>query len=59
MFPLLLAAVTTTTTNPDDVPRVVGDPLPWGIWFGSGVLLLAAILIAGFVVSRRMRADRP
>ena len=57
MLRVLLAAA-TTTTNPDDVPRVVGDPLPWGIWFGSGLLLLAAILIAGFVVSRRTRADK-
>jgi hypothetical protein len=55
MLPVLVAAV-TTTTNPDDVPRVVGDPLPWGIWFGSGLLLLAVILLAGWIVSRRMRA---
>jgi hypothetical protein len=55
MLPLLLAAV-TTTTNPDDVPRVVGEPLPWGIWFASGLLLLAAILLAGWLVSRRMHA---
>jgi hypothetical protein len=52
MLVMLLAATTTTT---DEVPRIVGDPLPTWIWFGSGLLLLAAILIAGFVVSRRTR----
>jgi len=52
----LHAAVTTTTTNPDDVPRIVGDPLPTWVWYGSGLLLLAVILVAGYVASRRMRA---
>jgi hypothetical protein len=53
MLVALFAATTTTTT--DEVPRIVGDPLPTWIWFGSGLLLLAAILIAGYVVSRRTR----
>jgi hypothetical protein len=55
MLVALFAAVTTTTI--DEVPRIVGDPLPTWIWFGSGMLLLAAILVAGFVVSRRMRSQ--
>jgi hypothetical protein len=54
----VLAQVTTTTTT-DEVPRIVGDPLPTWIWFGSGLLLLAAILVAGYVVSRRNRDAQP
>jgi hypothetical protein len=54
----VLAQVTTTTTT-DEVPRIVGDPLPTWIWFGSGLLLLAAILVAGYVVSRRNRDAPP
>jgi hypothetical protein len=54
----VLAQVTTTTTT-DEVPRIVGDPLPTWIWFGSGLLLLVAILVAGYVVSRRNRDAPP
>lgn len=50
---LVLAADTTTT----EVPRVVGEPLPSWIFWGSGVLLLVAILAAGWYMSRRTRGD--
>jgi hypothetical protein len=61
MLTVLLSGVlaaATTTTNPDDVPRVVGDPLPLWEWLGSGLLLLAVILAAGWYVSRRTRDSR-
>jgi hypothetical protein len=54
----LLAQVTTTTTDPDEVPRIVGDPLPMWLWLGAGALLLAAILVAGFYVTQRTRGSR-
>jgi hypothetical protein len=47
---VLLAATTTT-----EVPRVVGDPLPLWLWWLAGLALLAAILLAGWYVSRRQR----
>jgi hypothetical protein len=52
----VLAAVTTTTT--EEVPRIVGDPLPYWQWLGSGVVMLVLILAAGWFVSRRTRASR-
>ena len=62
MLPALLvlpvAAVVTTTTNPDDAPRIVGDPLPLWQWLGAGALLLAVILVAGWYVGRRTRDQR-
>lgn len=35
------------------VPRVVGDPLPVPVYFGSGAALLLAIGVFGFVMRRR------
>lgn len=55
-MPWLLAAATTTTTA--EVPRIVGDPLPYWEWLGAGVLMLALILAAGWYVSRRTRAQQ-
>jgi hypothetical protein len=50
---LLVFAQTTTTL--EEVPRVVGDPLPaWEFW-AAGVLVLAFILIGGWYVSRRSK----
>jgi len=34
-------------------PRVVGDPLPVPVYFGSGAALLLAIGVFGFVMRRR------
>jgi hypothetical protein len=50
---LFLASQTTTT----EVRRVVGDPLPKWVVIGAGLALLAVILVAGTVVSRRMRSS--
>ena len=50
----VLAAATTTTTI-KEVPRIVGEPLPLWIWWGSGILLLAFILAAGWYVGRRTK----
>jgi hypothetical protein len=52
----LFAAVTTTTTV--EVPRIVGDPLPYWEWLGAGIVLLVLILGAGWYVSRRTRGSR-
>ena len=49
---LLLAQETTTT----EVRRIVGDPLPKWVVIGAGLVLLAVILLAGFLVRRRSRA---
>ena len=48
-----LFAATTTT----EVPRIVGDPLPSWIFWGSGIVLLLAILAAGWFVRQRTRDD--
>jgi len=53
-----LLAAATTTTNPDDAPRIVGDPLPLWEWLGAGALLLVVILAAGWYVGRRTRDQR-
>ena len=52
-MPSLLAAAATTSTT--EVPRIVGDPLPYWQWLGAGIVLLALILAAGWYVSRRMK----
>jgi hypothetical protein len=49
-MPAVFGVLTTTT---DEVPRVVGDPLPLWVWWGAGILLLLVILGAGWYVSRR------
>jgi hypothetical protein len=58
MLLALLAQVTTTTVDAEEVPRIVGDPLPLWIWLGAGALLLVAILVAGWYVGRRTRDPR-
>ncbi len=47
----VLAQETTTT----EVQRVVGEPLPSWVVIAAGLALLAVILLAGFVVTRRRR----
>jgi hypothetical protein len=54
----LFLAVATTTTAIDDAPRIVGQPLALWVWWASGILLLAAILGAGWYVGRRTRDQR-
>jgi len=55
-MPLVFGVLTTTTT--DEVPRVVGDPLPLWVWWGAGVVLLVVILAAGWLVNRRSTTRR-
>lgn len=55
-MPLLFAAVTTTTV--EEIPRVVGDPLPLWIWWGAGLVLLAAILLGGLWARSRQARSR-
>lgn len=50
-----LLAVATTTT--EVVERVVGEPLPSWVVVAASVALLAIILVAGALVTRRMRAQ--
>ena len=45
-----------TTTTSEAVPRIVGDPLPSWVVLAASAALLVAILVAGLVVARRMRA---
>lgn len=53
----VVAAATTTT---EVVDRVVGEPLPSGVVVAASLALLVAILVAGLLVDRRMKAqDRP
>jgi hypothetical protein len=47
----LVLAQTTTT----EAPRIVGDPLPLWIFWAAGIVLLIAILGAGWYVSRRTK----
>lgn len=56
-MPLVFAQATTTTTT-EEVPRIVGDPLPLWIFWASGGALLVAILLAGWYVGRRTRHQR-
>jgi hypothetical protein len=49
---LVLAATTTTTS---EAPRIVGDPLPVGVWLAAGAVVLVAIVLAGWWVARRQR----
>ena len=48
----MLVATTTTT---EEVPRVVGDPLPLWIWWGAGILLLIFIVVGGLWARRKMK----
>lgn len=47
----MLAAITTTT---EEVPRIVGDPLPLWVWWGAGILLLVFIVAGGWWARRKM-----
>jgi hypothetical protein len=47
----------TTTTTTEEVPRVVGDPLPTWEFYAAGAVVLAAILLAGWWFTRRQRAQ--
>ena len=46
----------TSTTSTTMVPRVVGEPLDSWIVVSAGLAVLALVLIAGLIVSRRLRA---
>lgn len=48
----MLAATTTTT---QEVPRIVGDPLPLWVWWGAGILLLVFIVAGGLWARRKMK----
>ena len=50
------ALADATTTTSEAVPRIVGDPLPSWVVLAASAALLVAILVAGLVVARRMRA---
>lgn len=56
-MPLVLLAAATTTTI-EEVPRIVGDPLPLWLWWAAGIVLLLVILGAGWYVDRRTKASR-
>jgi hypothetical protein len=45
-----------TTTTSEAVPRIVGEPLPSWVVLAASAALFVAIVLAGLVVSRRMRA---
>jgi hypothetical protein len=45
----------TTTTTVEEVPRVVGDPLPSWIFYTAGALVLLFILVGGYVFTRRQQ----
>ena len=50
----------TGTTSTTAVPRVVGEPLDSWIVITASLAVLALVLVAGIIVSRRLRAaDRP
>ncbi len=50
----MVAQATTTTT--EVVDRVVGEPLDSWVVLAASAALLAVILLAGLLVSRRMKA---
>jgi high-affinity Fe2+/Pb2+ permease len=52
----VLALVAQVTTTTEEVPRIVGDPLPGWVVVLAGAALLAIILVAGIMVSRRSRS---
>jgi hypothetical protein len=49
--------VLAQTTTTEVVRRVVGDPLPPWVVVASGLALLVAILVLGWLVNRRRRAS--
>ena len=51
----VVEATGTTTSVPP--PRIVGDPLPSWVVLAASAALLVAILVAGLLVSRRLRAS--
>jgi hypothetical protein len=48
-------AQATTSTTEEEIPRIVGDHPGNALVFGSAALVLALILLAGYVVTRRAR----
>ena len=55
--PVVRAVVATGTTTSVPPPRIVGDPLPSWVVLAASAALLVAILVAGLLVSRRLRAS--
>lgn len=53
----MLALLAQTTTTLEEVPRVVGDPLPRWVVLGAGFALLVVVLLVGWFLSRRARAQ--
>lgn len=53
---VVLTARATTSTS-EAVPRIVGEPLPEWVVLAASAALLAAILLAGLLANRRLRAS--
>ena len=53
----VLALLAQTTTTLEEVPRVVGDPLPRWVVIGAGLALLVVVLTVGWLLTRRSRAE--
>ncbi len=53
---LAVGVLAQTTTTTEVVDRVVGEPLASWVVLAASAALLAVILLAGLLVSRRMRA---
>lgn len=53
----MLALLAQTTTTLEEVPRVVGDPLPRWVVIGAGLALLVVVLVAGWFLRERARAQ--
>lgn len=53
---LVVSVLAQATTTTEVVDRVVGEPLASWVVLAASAALLAVILVAGLLVSRRMRA---
>ncbi len=53
---LVVSVLAQATTTTEVVDRVVGEPLASWVVLAASAALLVVILVAGLLVSRRMRA---
>lgn len=54
---IVVALAPATSSTTEAVPRIVGEPLPSWVVLAASAALLVAIVVAGALVNRRLRAS--